>query len=256
MPDTQTAVSIRGNAPLLDEVVNFNIGGEPAQIKKRFYLAGEMAGVLRIDKSKIPNFDGDAVVERIVEGPPGFLGLWSACLAIMAFAPGMYSQRSHVKKPISKTGIADYPSRKEVQTMHINGLFMTTVYMDTKDIYQLFLKFDVPVVRKEAARLVYNEMDVATAVDIKKDYVCAGDVADVFGIDTSVIADFDEGALIEKVVQGPPDVQGKWNLCSVMMAFAPGKYGLKKSATLAVKQTSIADYPSRKEVQTTHYNVS
>ena len=30
---------------------------------------------------------------------------------------------------------------------------MTVVYMDTKDIYQLFLKFNVPGVRKEAARL-------------------------------------------------------------------------------------------------------
>jgi hypothetical protein len=97
---------------------------------------------------------------------------------------------------------------------------------------------------------------VATAVKVKQLYVRAIDVAEGFGIDTSVIADFDGDAVIEKVVQGAPDVQGKWNVCSVIMAFAPGKYGIKKSSTLAVKQTSIADYPSRKEVQMIHANVS
>jgi hypothetical protein len=101
-----------------------------------------------------------------------------------------------------------------------------------------------------------QEMAVATAVEVKKDYVCAIDVADVFGIDTSVIADFDEGALIEKVVQGAPDVQGKWNVCSVMKAFAPNLYSRIDHAKRAIAKTSIADYPSRKEVQMMHANVS
>jgi hypothetical protein len=99
-------------------------------------------------------------------------------------------------------------------------------------------------------------MAVATAVEVKKHYVRAIDVADVFGIDTSVIADFDEGALIEKVVQGAPDVQGKWNVCSVMKAFAPNLYSQPQNARKALVKTSIADYPSRKEVHMKHNNVS
>ncbi len=99
-------------------------------------------------------------------------------------------------------------------------------------------------------------MPVATAVEVKKHYVRAIDVADVFGIDTSKIPDFDEGALIEKVVQGAPDVQGKWNVCSVVMAFAPGMYSKPANAKHALAKTSIADYPSRKEVQITRDNVS
>ena len=43
---------------------------------------------------------------------------------------------------------------------------------------------------------------------ITKRFCFANDMADVFGIDTSVIADFDKNALIEKVVQGAPDVEG------------------------------------------------
>ena len=66
---------------------------------------------------------------------------------------------------------------------------------------------------------------------ITTSFCLAGDIAKVFGIDTSVIADFDKNAIIGKVVQGPIDVQGKWDLCTVMMDFAPGKYGLKKHAT-------------------------
>ena len=83
----------------------------------------------------------------------------------------------------------------------------------------------------------------------------AKDVADVFKIDTSVIADFREHAIIEKVVEGPPDVEGKWNLCNVMMAFAPSLYSRPDVAKKALAKTSIANYPSRKELQTQHYNV-
>jgi hypothetical protein len=91
---------------------------------------------------------------------------------------------------------------------------------------------------------------------VTKHFCFANDMADVFGIDTSVIPDFDEGALIEKVVQGAPDVQGKWNVCSVIMAFAPNLYSRLDHAKRAIAKTSIADYPSRKEVQMMHANVS
>ena len=94
------------------------------------------------------------------------------------------------------------------------------------------------------------------AAQVTKNFYFANDMAEGFGIDKSKIPDFDGDAVVEKIVEGPPGFQGLWNVCLVIMAFAPGKYGLKKSATLAVKQTSIADYPSRKEVQMNHNNVS
>jgi len=100
------------------------------------------------------------------------------------------------------------------------------------------------------------EQQVATAVEVKKHLCFAKDMADVFGIDTSKIPNFDEGALIEKIVQGAPDVQGKWNVCSVVKAFAPNLYLRRDNVQKALAKTSIADYPSRKEVQVTRNNVS
>ena len=90
---------------------------------------------------------------------------------------------------------------------------------------------------------------------ITKRFCFANDMADVFGIDTAVIAGFDKNALIEKVVQGPPDIEGKWDLCTVMMAFAPGMYSKPANAKRALAQTSIADYPSRKELEIKNKNV-
>ena len=91
---------------------------------------------------------------------------------------------------------------------------------------------------------------------ITKRFCFANDMADVFGIDTSVIAGFDKNALIEKVVQGAPDIEGKWNLCTVMVAFNPTTWKERKYATRALAKTIIADYPSRKEVQMAQNNVS
>jgi hypothetical protein len=84
----------------------------------------------------------------------------------------------------------------------------------------------------------------------------AKDMAEGFGIDTSAIAEFDKNALIEKLVLGPSDVLGKWNLCTVMTAFAPTLYSERRNAVRAIAQTSIADYPSRIEVQMPRDNVS
>jgi len=83
----------------------------------------------------------------------------------------------------------------------------------------------------------------------------ANDMAEGFGIDTSAIAEFDKNALIEKLVLGPSDVQGKWDLCAVMMAFAPTQWKDRRTAVSTLAKTSIADYPSRMEVQMAHNNV-
>ncbi len=108
-------------------------------------------------------------------------------------------------------------------------------------------------------KLADQEMtvDIGGAPDkITKRFCFANDMADVFGIDTSVIAGFDKNARIEKVVQGAPDIEGKWNLCTVMMAFVPAQWKARRHAVEALAKTSIADYPSRMEVQMAHHNVS
>ena len=121
---------------------------------------------------------------------------------------------------------------------------------------------NMPGILDESVRLARKpdqEMTVyigGAPAQITKRFCLAGDMAEVFGIDTSVIAGFDKNTYIEKVVQGPLDIEGKWNLCTVMMAFAPGMYSKPAHAKEALSKTSIADYPSRKELHITRNNVS
>ena len=100
--------------PKADQQISVVIEGAAAQVTKKFYFANDMAEGFGIDKSKIPDLDGDAVVEKIVEGPPGFQGLWNVCLVMMAFAPNLYSRPDAAKRALAEISIADYPSRKEV----------------------------------------------------------------------------------------------------------------------------------------------
>jgi hypothetical protein len=124
------------------------------------------------------------------------------------------------------------------------------------DINSGSMQPDGQVAEQQVAEQQVAEQQVATAVEVKKHLCFAKDMADVFGIDTSKISDFDEGALIEKIVQGAPDVQGKWNVCTVMTAFVPTQWKARRNAVSALAKTNIADYPSRVEVQMAHYNVS
>lgn len=95
-------------------------GGVPDKITTCFCFAGDMADVFGIDTSVIADFDKNAVIEKLVDGPPGFQGLWDLCTVMQAFAPGMYSKPAHAKTALAKTSITDYPSRKEVQVKNIN----------------------------------------------------------------------------------------------------------------------------------------
>jgi hypothetical protein len=127
--------------------------------------------------------------------------------------------------------------------------------MNTEDLYNLFVDMDMPGVRKEVVQAATVFIGGAPA-QITKRFCFVGDLADVFGIDTAVIAGFDKNALIEKVVQGPPNVEGKWNVCTVMEALAPGMYSNPAHAKTALAKTKIADYPSRMELEIKNTNVS
>jgi len=91
---------------------------------------------------------------------------------------------------------------------------------------------------------------------ITKRFVHAYDMADVFGIDVTFVSEFDKNAVIEKVVQGPSEFEGKWNISTVMKAFAPRMYSNPDNAKKALLKTNIADYPSRMEMKMAHNNVS
>jgi hypothetical protein len=112
-----------GNAvqqPIADQEMSVVIEGATHKITKRFFPAKDMADVFRINTSVIADFDEDALIEKVVQGPSFFQGLWNVILVMMAFAPNLYSKSANAKKALAKTSIADYPSRKEVKMMHHN----------------------------------------------------------------------------------------------------------------------------------------
>jgi hypothetical protein len=128
MPDTQTTVSIPGNAPWRDKVLTVNIDGASAQITQKFYLAGDMADVFKVNTSLIVDFDDDNVIEKVVDGPQGFQGLWNVFRVMQAFAPTLYKHPQHLNRALIQTSIADYPSRIEVQMTHTNVSLLNFLY--------------------------------------------------------------------------------------------------------------------------------
>jgi len=111
----ETARLVLGNGQLIDKVVTINFGGASAQIAQKFYFAGDIASAFKIDTREIADFDENAVIEKVIDGPLGFVGIWNAVMVIMALAPTLYSRRDSAIRALAQTSIADYPSRKEVQ---------------------------------------------------------------------------------------------------------------------------------------------
>ena len=171
---------------------------------------------------------------------------------------------------------------------------MTVVYMNTDDIYQLFLNFDVAGVRKDAGRL-WKAQKLAAAGDgtlapmtlqpiahqgaeilvktVKRTYehkramhqftfACyqAGDVAETIGIDTTKIDNFIPSTLVMKIIDGPeqfPDFIGLWDAGEVVMAFGGANvFANKANAKRSIISTSSDHYKSRKELLWPYDNVS
>jgi hypothetical protein len=97
-------------------------------------------------------------------------------------------------------------------------------------------------------------IDGATAL-ITRRYCYAGDLADVFKIDTTKIVNFHKNAIIEKAFVGP-HFKEMWKVRTVLMAFAPTTYSRPDAAKRALDRTTNADYPSRMEIEIKNQFVS
>jgi hypothetical protein len=236
--------------------------------------ASELAQKLQIDTTAISDFHWQFLIETgFYVDKNGRAGeqdyLLNARNALMAFVPRLSKQRSAVDQALAQINTAVYPS------LHVfapEGA-AREMFMHIEDLGQLLSQHIVqapaagaaPAAEPEqqaiAPRAAPPEREIAVFIggaptQITLHICLAGDLADTFKIDTTVIPKFKRNAEIHKIVHGPPDLQGKWDLVSVMRAFNPTTWNAKRSAVRALAKTNMEIYPSRTEVQMVHYNVS
>ena len=242
--------------------------------------AGSLAQQMQIDTTAITDYNWQFEIETgayVNENGMEQDSLFNARNALMAFVPRLSKQRSAVDKALAQINNAVYPS------LHVyapdNGA--REMFMDIEDLGQLLRQHIVrqhivqagaagaapaaasaqpeqQAIALEGRAPIYKQMTVyigGAQTQITQHCCLAGDLADTFRIDTTVIPQFQRNAEINKIVHGPPDLQGKWDLVSVMKAFNPTKWTEKRSAVRALAKTNMEIYSSRTELQMRHYNV-
>jgi hypothetical protein len=253
---------------------------QPKLVRAQEVCASVLAEKLQIDTTTITNYKEKDVIETVYVN-------WTPCeqdqlfnvrdvVRVFVRNASLSASRSANEHLLAQMRKADYPSMEKFPSRSASSAW----YIDIKDLSQLLIKHSVKVGNSAAAGAAPaappepgQEQAITLQVELRPDqevtvnidsaqtqittsFFFAGDITDVFRVDTSDIDDFDKNAVIRKVVQGLLDVQGKWDLCTVMMAFDPSKWRFRRNAVRALAKTSIADYPSRTEVQMAHNNVS
>ena len=90
-----------------------------------------------------------------------------------------------------------------------------------------------------------------TACELLLGQYAAGDVVwmDLFKLDTARIPGWDPSAVVERVLEGPADLPGMWDVRKAVAGFGPQRYTRSDSAVVAINRTSEKEYPSRREVR-------
>ena len=91
-------------------------------IKIASYPVGSLAPTLGIldPVANIPGWNPNALVEKIVEGPPGLEGKWIVRKAVASCGPERFNRPDAIKRKVDATTIQEYPSREEVEMKNVN----------------------------------------------------------------------------------------------------------------------------------------
>ena len=84
-----------------------------------------------------------------------------------------------------------------------------------------------------------------------------GSLVQTFGILDPVanIPGWNPNALVEKIVEGPPGLEGKWIVRKAVAAVGPERFNRPDAIKRAVDTSTIEKYPSRDKFEMTHHNV-
>lgn len=91
-------------------------------IKIASYPVGSLAPTLGIldPVANIPGWNPNALVEKIVEGPPGLEGKWIVRKAVASCGPERFARYDIIQKTVNATTIEKYPSRDKFEMAHNN----------------------------------------------------------------------------------------------------------------------------------------
>lgn len=84
-------------------------------IKIASYPVGSLAATFAIKTADVPGWNPNALVDKIVEGPPGLQGKWVVKKAVAGFGPERFSTMTNIVKAVEKTSTAKYSSRTEFE---------------------------------------------------------------------------------------------------------------------------------------------
>ena len=140
---------------------------------------------------------------------------------------------------------------------------MSTVVLDTLDLVKFFIEIDMPGYRRAAvtkfmgvesvtALIKYNDSP-SYPITIGRFPVCS--LAATFAIETANVPGWNPDALIEKITEGPPELQGKWIVKQAVKCCGPEKYTRDDTAVDTIKNTTSAKYPSRTEFEMKNHQV-
>ena len=94
------------------------------------YPVGSLAPTLGIldPVANIPGWNPNALVDKIVEGPPGLEGKWIVRKAIASCGPQRFNRPDCIKRAVDASTIEKYPSRDKFEMAHHNVSLVNFLY--------------------------------------------------------------------------------------------------------------------------------
>jgi hypothetical protein len=91
----------------------------PCSITTAEFGNDDLAETFGIDTAKIETWDSTLKLEKIVEGPPEIMGMWTVISVVMAFLPEKYDSYDSAKRSI-KNKAKKFPNLKMVEIKNEN----------------------------------------------------------------------------------------------------------------------------------------
>ena len=118
MVSQYNAAGVLVSLPYKSELIKYN--DAPCEIKIAWYKNCIFADAWNLDTANIDKWDPNAIVQKIIDGPPGLKGTWIVRKAINGFGPKKYARYDNITKALDNITKDKYPSRTEYKGKQSN----------------------------------------------------------------------------------------------------------------------------------------